>query len=290
MKKLFSITLILSTLFGYGQDSQTDYSTVNEHSKPLEYLLPLFTIHGVPKNQNVDDTITILINHGYCVGYSTKFNQPVWAAYQISRSKKDVDYERFPFFVDDTRLKVENRIGTQTFGSVTGFDLGHLAPNAAINKQYSKLSQMETFLMSNICPQSSNLNQGVWQKLESEILNKYPYAGNSSNKKDHVWVIVGPVFSDNPQFLTRDNGVKVAVPDSFFCILARPKRYPYDTPGNSDYLAFLFSQNVERKQKIDVSFLTSINEIERLTNLNFFPELTKTMEGRIENPIAIELW
>lgn len=279
--------IFIGTL-GFAQDDETDFSKINDHSTSLEHLLSLFTIHGVPKNQNTDDTLTILINHGYAIGYSNKFNQPLWVAYQVSKSKKEVDYERFPFFVDDTRLKNENRIGTQTFGN--GYDLGHLAPNAAINKQYAKLSQMETFLMSNISPQSSNLNQGLWQKLESEILNKYPYAGDRNNRKEHLWVIVGPVFSEHPQYFFRTNGSRIAIPSSFYCILIRPKRYPFDAPGNSDYLAFLFPQEVARNQKIDIQFLTSINEIERLTKLNFLPNLTRLMESRIEDNIATDLW
>jgi len=272
MKKIIILIIFLQGIACFGQDAQIDYTIVHEQCNALEHLLPLFTIHGVPQNQNTDDSVTILINHGYCVGFSKKHNQPLWAAYQVSKSKRDVDYERFPFFVDDLRLDEGHRIGSETFGD--GFDLGHLAPNAAINKQYAKLSQMETFLMSNICPQKASLNQGVWQKLEAEILNKYPNAGDSKNKKYHVWVIVGPIFSDSPEYLTRNNGLKVAIPHSFYCILARPKRYSYDVPGNADYLTFVFPQELEKKQKIDLKFVTSINEVEKLTRLNFFPNLT----------------
>ncbi|MCO5267361.1 MAG: DNA/RNA non-specific endonuclease [Brumimicrobium sp.] len=282
MKKLFFILSILGHSISFSQDSQTDYSLVNEQSTCMEYLLPLFTIHGVPKNQNENDTLSILINHGYCVGYSTKYNQPRWVAYQVSNAKQDVDYSRFPFFVDDTRLNPENRIGSETFGG--GYDLGHLAPNAAINRQYSKLSLMETFLMSNISPQTADLNRGVWQKLEAKIYTDY------ISEKEHLWVIIGPVFSENPEYITRKNKTKVAIPEAFYCILIRPRVYPYDSPGNSDYLTFLFPQQIDRKQPIDVQFLTNINEIECKTKLNFFPNLTKTMEKKIEEKIATELW
>lgn len=88
------------------------------------------------------------------------------------QSYKNVNYARPPFFVDDTRLPVENRIGSETFGG-GGYDLGHMVPNAAINEQYGKLSQMETFLMSNVSPQKAELNRGVWVKLEEEIRGDY---------------------------------------------------------------------------------------------------------------------
>src|SRR5687767_11443427 len=98
-----------------------------------------------------------------------------------------------------------------------------MVPNAAINRQYSKMSQMETFLMSNISPQKAGLNRGVWQKLELAILNTYPVVA-ANVTKGHVWVIVGPVIPANAAVLTRDNGTLVSIPESFFCILVRPKR------------------------------------------------------------------
>jgi endonuclease G, mitochondrial len=288
MRILFLTLLFTFSFKTFGQDGQIDFSELSQSSNSLEHLLPLFTIHGIPQNQNQSDTLIVLINHGYVVGFSKKHNQPAWVAYQVSKAKKDLDYERFPFFKDDFRLNPKNRIGTETFGN--GYDLGHLAPNAAINKQYGKLSQMETFLMSNISPQSANLNRGVWQKLENEILNKYPYATDKKIKKEHVWIIVGPVFSDSPQQIQRPNGTTISIPDAFYCILIRPRNYPFDSPGNSEYLTFIFPQNIERNQKIDSKYMTSINHLEQLTKLNFFPELSKLMEERIENQIAAEIW
>lgn len=288
MKNLTITLFLLHILTASAQDVNLDYSKIHENSKSLEHLLELFTIHGVPQNQHVDDTLLILINHGYVSGFSKKYNQPLWTAYQVSRSREDVDYERFPFFVDDARLEPENQIGTKTFGR--GYDLGHLAPNATINRQYGKLAQMETFLMSNISPQKANLNRGVWYQLENEILNTYPYANDDDGDKYHVWVIVGPVFGSDPKNLRRGKGVKIAIPDAFYCILVRPFRYDYGAPTNSNYKAFLFPQEIERSQPIDISFIKSINDIEEATGLNFFPDFSNRQERRIEPTILNELW
>lgn len=286
-----AVAILLLLNFGIsalGQDGQTDHSEMHADSKALKQALSLFTIHGVPKNTNSDDPVTILINHGYALAYSSKHKQPLWTAYQVSKVKKDVDYERFPFFVEDVRLPTSDQIGTETFGH--DYDLGHMAPNAAINRQYGKISQMESFLMSNISPQKSNLNRGVWQKLEFDILNRYPLAGTTKKPKAHVWVIVGPIISDDPEFLDRKNGSRVAIPDAFFCILVRPHSYPYDSPGNADYLAFVFDQSVPLTQPISKNFLKSVDEVEERTGLNFFPELSNLMESRIENEAATAVW
>lgn len=285
MKKLLVLISFLPVLVSHSQDTDEDFSTINESSKPLGHLLNLFTIHGIPKTQQADDSVSIIINHGYCIGFSKKYNQPLWAAYQVSKAKKDVDYERFPFFVDDSRLSSDNQIGSETFGN--GFDRGHMVPNAAINRQFGKLSQMETFLMSNICPQKAGLNQGVWQKLEAAILNNYPRKVKDST---HVWVLVGPIFSDNPEFITRPNGVQVAIPDSFYCILVRPIKHAFDNPSNAQYLSFIFSQTLPKSQPLSKSFLVNINRIESLTHINFFPSFSNLIESKIETKTATALW
>ena len=36
------------------------------------------------------------------------------------------------------------------------FDRGHMAPNHAIATRYGREAQLETFLMSNVCPQAAD--------------------------------------------------------------------------------------------------------------------------------------
>ena len=284
MRKLFVSLLLLAGLSARAQDSGRDLSVIHSSSKALEHLLNLFTIHGVPLNGNEGDTLSILINHGYCIGFSKKHNQPLWAVYQVSRIREGSDYARYPLFVNDRRLPSAHQIGTESFGN--GYDRGHLVPNSAVNRQYGKLAQMETFLMSNMSPQKGNLNQGVWQRLEQAIAEDYFRKGDTA----HLWVIVGPVIPASPQAIRRPNGVRVSIPTAFYCILVRPFRYPAERPTNAHYQAFLFPQETGRSRRLDPSFFVSINEIERLTGLNFFPEFSRTQEERIEEAIATELW
>lgn len=127
----------------------------------------------------------------------------------------------------------------------------------------------------------------MWQKLEAAILNKYC---NTVKDSTHVWVITGPIFSDHSQFLTRDNGVRVAIPDSFYCILVRPFRHPFDAPTNAQYLSFIFAQDLPKPQPLTRDFLVSIDRIEQRTRLNFFPRFTASQQNRIETAVASRLW
>ena len=169
-------------------DSNTDNTEIAEASRHLEYLAPLFAYKGRPLNNDTNRNVTVLINHGYMVGYSADRKQPLWAAYRVSNARRSVDYERPPFFYEDLRLPANARVAPDTF---TGYDRGHMVPNSAINTQYGQLAQLETFLMSNICPQHADLNQRLWQTLEHRIINNYAPA------RDHIWVISGPIFEQN---------------------------------------------------------------------------------------------
>ncbi len=296
--RLFVAIIMVMGGFNWAQaqDGLTNCTMIADVCKPQAHLTEVFSIHGTPLNQNCGDSLIILVNQGYAIGYSPLRKQPLWAAYQVSKAKKHADFARPLFFVEDNRLPDTCKTGTETYGG--GYDRGHLVPNAAINNQYGKLSQMETFLMSNIGPQKAGLNQGVWQKLEEEILNKYCYdkevdtsqAGKKKAPMEHLWVVVGPIFSANPEYLIRKNGARIPIPEAFYCILVRPFQYDHSVPSNSQYLSFIFPQNLEHKQKIDLSFVASINDIEARTGLNFFPNFSKHYENKVENIKADKLW
>ncbi len=138
-----------------------DNSEVHSNSKSLEYLIDLFCFNGRPHNQdNVrSHKVTILISHGFVVGFSAYRKQPLWAAYRVADADQHVDYDRPQLFYDDERLAPANRVGPKPFGKIPDPDApagsdrkiqlnrGHLVPNEAINQQFGRLAQMETFFM-----------------------------------------------------------------------------------------------------------------------------------------------
>jgi len=67
-----------------------------------------------------------------------------------------------------------------------------MAPNHAIATRYGEQAQIETFFMSNICPQRPDPNRKVWKHLEATEADDY------GNRFEEVWVIDGPIFPDGP--------------------------------------------------------------------------------------------
>lgn len=284
----FFLYLLFLATGSFAQDQDFDNSRIADYSQDHRHLLKLYSYSGLPQNQN-EHEVLILINHGYVIGFSPHRKQALWAMYQVSHARDDVSYDRIHFFSDDARIPDSARIGTDTFGN--GYHLGHLVPNAAINHQYGKLAQMETFLMSNISPQKAELNTGVWLRLEDKIRTDYIAGPRGEEYGDqHVWVIVGPIFSEEPEYIERENGIQVPIPKAFFAVLVDPYRYPYDRPGNAEYMAFIFDQNVSRGQPLDDSLLVSINEIEEKTGLNLFPGFTEYYQNSLEAEPVDSVW
>ena len=119
--------------------------------------------------------------------------------------------------------------------------------------------------MSNMSPQRGSLNGGVWLKLEDAIRNI-----QELESRDHVWVITGPVFGDNPDMIERPDGTKVPVPEAYFCITLDPFRYPWNLIRNVDIACFLIPQDAPGSDS-PLDYLTTLEVIEDRTKLTFVP-------------------
>lgn len=262
-----------------------DHTTLLPASQPIAHFLEFFCLHGAPANQDATRPVHVIVNHGYAVGFSPARLQPVWAAYQVSAARKDVDYERPEFFYDDPRLPEVWRIGTAGFRRLDGkaYDRGHMVPNFAINTQFGRVAQVETFLMSNIVPQRDMTNRHGWERLEKAVIRAF------APLRKHVWAMVGPIFGADPPLIERRNGMQVPVPEAFFLIVADPERYPYDNPDNLNILALRMPQDWGSR-KPDDGLVTTLPEIEAATGLAFFPRLTPRQKAKLVNQTSPTLW
>lgn len=114
---------------------------------------------GIPKRIVYPYEPTVLTNKAYAGGDCYVRKCPIWAAYRAFAVANPTTYEGPSRFSADDRLSVDITHGDYT-GS--GYDRGHMASNRIIARCYGREAQLETFLMSNVCPQSPALNQHVW--------------------------------------------------------------------------------------------------------------------------------
>lgn len=214
------------------------------------YQTRLYTYGGLPIKSISGPEFKILVNEAYAVGYSETLRNPVWVVYRLGNMKADFSVPKWErpwgFQVDE---RTEARVSHKDY-SGTGYDRGHMAPNSAMLGQYGQMAQLETYLMTNICPQTPKLNRGIWQRLESEARVKISQVDDKNKEVHGLYIITGPIFNDNPETLSSG----IPIPTHFYKIFAYQKGYG----GTMKSVAFIFSQNPETNELMD--YLTTVDE------------------------------
>lgn len=221
------------------------------------------TITPFTENKNFDflptsTSNTVYEHKGYAFSYVEKYEQSEWVAYELEDGNwKYSEYER-PLFNQDPIVESESA----HWGNYkkSGYTKGHLCP-AGDRKENQDLFE-ETFFTSNVSPQTYEFNAGVWNRLEQKV-RYWAY------KYDGLYVITGGVLTDNLESIGRED---VAVPKYFYKVLL--------TKDQSKMIAFLVPH--ENSKLPLYEFATSVDEIEQLTGINFFPKLEDSIENKME--------
>jgi len=141
----------------------------------------------------------------------------------------------------------------------------------------------ESFLLTNMAPQTPGLNRGVWKLLEENVRRWVQEKGNA-------YIVVGPLYLDS-----KGNRIDVsdtigpdhvAVPTHFFKIIIAGD--PSD-PTKLEAIAFIMPNRTNPDKDVS-QFLSSIDEIERLSGLDFMNELDKGVQERLESEKSSRLW
>lgn len=231
---------------------------------------------GLPQTQDWKDWQRwhrVLRNPGFMVGYSEIRMNPLWVTYRLEAVEPGGSGKRPSRFSYDWRSLV--RVDHKDYTG-SGYDRGHLAPNYAIAKVHGREAQLKTFLMTNISPQTPNLNRRVWQRIEQAAMDHFAVL------KNEIWVITGPVFDEDIQRLP---GTWIEIPDAFYKIFIAPP----EGERPIQVLAFVVPQEVRGHEPL-AKFVTSVREIENLTGLDFMHRLPQPLQDELETTITPQVW
>lgn len=214
--------------------------------------------------------VQVLANPGFKVGYSAERRQALWVAYRAMSTKGTGRLPPRPRFEADTR--VADAVTHWDYKG-SSYTRGHLAPNYIIGKLYGAAAQQATFLMTNIAPQTRELNELVWQRIEEAE------ADLVAPRAVQLWVVTGPLFGARPE----RTKAGVAVPEAFF-------RIWLDERGEAAHaLAFVVPQAVCGTEPLS-KFLVSVDAIEARARLDFFHELADAPEDALEGAQSTAGW
>jgi endonuclease G len=214
-----------------------------------------------------------LIRHThYSLCYSEKHEQALWVAYILTYNElfKDADRSDDSFIPDD---KVSTKTALPNDYATSGYDRGHLAPAADFS--FSESALAETFYMSNISPQVPDFNRGIWNELEQRVRFWV-------KKEKSLYIVTGGVLYNNNQLKKIGRRTKISVPTHFYKIIV-----DLQLP---EIKAIAFLMENQASEKSLQSYVVSIDEIENLTGLDFFPKLPDELEKPLEASISIGKW
>jgi endonuclease G len=128
----------------------------------------------------------------------------------------------------------------------------------------------ETFYMSNMSPMAASFNRGIWSRLEDWVREEA--LGNSG-----LYVVTGPILSSSCGSLKES----ITVPCAYYKIVFKEGSQP-------KMLGFVLS-NVGASGSLQ-AFAVSVDEIEKKTGLDFFPQLENTLEQSLESKVNLTGW
>lgn len=210
----------------------------------------------------------IIRHKGYTLSYNDDWRLANWVGYVLTADETEGDVERSDWFDEDPQVrgtKVRHADYTHS-----GFDRGHMAP--AADMKWDEQAMVESFYMSNICPQVHGLNAGLWNKLENRVRTW-------ARRDSAVVVVCGPIVPDNHSTIGNAN---VAVPQYFYKIVASP--YGKSPRG----IAFIMP-NEDIDEPL-YHYAVSIDSVERATGIDFLYNLPDSLETFVEQNIDLTVW
>ena len=243
-------------------DSTTEEYEVNKNPEWLS--LTTVRSFGWPIT---DKTYQIREFTQFTLGFDADKKQAAWVAYELLPAEIEGNVGNRPRFRPDPSLAASASPEDYTN---SGYDRGHLAPAADFT--YSRDAIEETFYMSNISPQLPDLNRGIWRQLEEQTRRW-------SLEKGRIWIVTGPVFSVRNKRIGKN---KVAIPKGFYKVLFTPDTEP------PEMLAF-YLQNKYYNQELE-QLATTVDDLETLTNYNFFSSLPDSLENKWEANLDKSKW
>ena len=215
----------------------------------------------------------ILFKNSFVVSYNIETKCPNYVAWCLTKSRLDGRVSRYNYsFIGDETIGEASRVETQDY-SGSGYDRGHMCP--AADNSHEEMSMMQSFMMTNICPQNHNLNSGDWKELEEQCRQWV---------KDYseLYIVCGPIFDKkNPRTIGKRKGLKIAVPDRFFKVVLMIGKNP-------KAIGFIYP-NAETNKDIR-DYCVTVDRVESITGIDFYPSLPDDVEKKVEAECKPAAW
>lgn len=213
----------------------------------------------------------------YTVSYHPTWHIPNWVAYTLESHEVSDEFARTNKFLPDPQVHGTAVVTSDYTGS--GYDRGHMAP--AADMRWSEQAMRESFYMTNMCPQNHNNNAGDWKDLEELVRDL-------AVKYGAIHICCGPIVTDTT--ITIGKNCRIVVPQAFFKVLLRQKTNQTTSSPQDSWAAIGFVMQNKAANKPLMTYMLSVDEVEEMTGIDFFPNLPDSIETAIEADFNVADW
>lgn len=211
----------------------------------------------------------VITHKGFTLSYNYDLKIPNWVAYELTAKKVEGTVPRYDKFKPDPMVP-QNVTATTNDYKHSGWDRGHMAP--AADMKWNEQAMRESFYLSNICPQNHNLNGGVWKDLEEQVRDL-------ATQKGRIFIVCGPIVDKKHETIGEN---KVAIPKAFYKVLLQ------EDNGEIHTIGFVYENKSGRKPMS--TYAMTVDEVEELTKIDFFPSLPDKIEKKTESNVDFSKW
>lgn len=210
----------------------------------------------------------ILHKKSFVISYNPETKIPNWVAWHLKGEHTDGPFKRLGNFYEEEDVPQPRATLEDYRGS--GWSRGHMCP--AGDNKWNSDAMFDTFTLANVCPQNASLNSGLWNSIEIDCRRWAREFGD-------IYIVCGPLLMRQEHKTIGLNNV--IVPEAFFkvvlCLNGTPKG-----------VGFII-RNTEGNKKKDLYYNT-IDQVERITGLDFFAALPDAIEKFVEANTTINEW
>ncbi len=281
------VGLIAYFCFWFGKKTfdelqQPDQTNANTSLEPQIILPPttpeeaarVFLSLGNPSNASGSGSAPnrdnyLIVNTAYALSYNSGKGTANWVAWRIAESDFGMT-DRQNNFRPDTSLPQGFTRATPADYTGSGFDRGHLCPSA--DRLSSPEANSKTFLMTNIIPQTGDLNRNVWEEFETYS------RGLVKKGKVDLYVVAG-VYGEKGKLKN-----KVVVPTNCWkIIVAVPQGASVSAINEQTHVIAVDMPNVTGIANEDWrKFRTTVRSIEQRTGYNLLSNLPQNLQDALE--------
>lgn len=250
-------------------ETEIEFQKATQQTQNQQAEVTIETLNLEIPSKLKDRSEKILRRSNYTVSYNRNWNLPNWVAWELNKNETKGKNNRNDEFTSDPDLPKANQVEPWDY-SGSGYDRGHMCP--AGDNHFDTKAMNESFYMSNMCPQNRELNKGTWNDLEIACRRW-------ANRYGQVFIVCGPIVNKR-KGKTIGKEHEILVPEKFFKVILITSTQPARAIG------YIFENNASEKPYKTYS----VDEIETITGMDFFPNLPDNIENIVESRYESKDW